>query len=124
VDRPGHTKDTGTLAVYAQPLGPAHYGDQADLEWAYVVDVRRKGVTVYPGYGTVVGLMAAGPQSPEVQVQALYEKYRPRARRRIRAGVRALARLGWAVNPVPVEGYETLGLGGKHVPHPVKRSTP
>jgi hypothetical protein len=102
VDGPGNTKNTGSPAVYAQALGPQHYGDQADLEWAYVVDVRRKGITVYGGYGTVATLRAAGPQRPEVHLEILHDDYVPKVRRRIRAGMRALLKLGWAVNPAPI----------------------
>jgi hypothetical protein len=61
VDRPDDAPNTGEPAIYSQALGPSHYGDQGDLEWAYVVDVARKGITIYAGYGTVQELMAPGP---------------------------------------------------------------
>jgi hypothetical protein len=103
VDEVGDTKDTGTLAIDAQPLGPSHSGNQADLEWADVVDIRHKSVTVCAGCGMAEDLMAAGPQVPEVQLETLYEEYRPSVRRRIRARVRALVNLYWAINPAPVQ---------------------
>lgn len=98
-------KEQGRPAVYTEPLGPRHLGEQADLEWAYVLDVPRRALYVYGGYGTAAQLLEHGPTDPAARVEDFYPEYQAKYRRRIRAAVRSLGRLGWSVNPaaVPVQ---------------------
>ena len=90
VDRP---------AAFAEAFDAAtHCTDQADLEWVYVADVNARSLWVYGGFGTAQELIARGEADPAGHAEDLLPQYRRRTRARIRALVRSLRRLGWAVN--------------------------
>jgi hypothetical protein len=88
-------------AVFAEAFHAAHFSNQGDLEWLYVVDVNARALRVYGGHGTAKELIAQGEANPADYALQLIPQYQRPTRARIRGLVRSLGRLGWAVNGRP-----------------------
>ncbi len=91
----------GTPAVFRGPPTAEAFGDQADLEWVYVLDTDAQTVRVYGGYGSARKLMKADPVDPTAYLEAIRDEYKAQVIETIQSGLGAIRSAGWQVNPVP-----------------------
>ncbi|MBY0525575.1 MAG: hypothetical protein K2R98_19375 [Gemmataceae bacterium] len=91
--------DNGRDCVWHEELSSAHYGNQGDLEWVYVVDVEQRTVKVYGNdYGTPAEHIRRGTVDPCKYAACLKPEYRDKERGETMSVVGRIVGLGWMVN--------------------------
>lgn len=96
------TNGAGRRAIWSEVLTEAHYGNQGDLEWVYVVNIHAQTIRVYSnGYGTPAEHMAQGPVDPRTYADCLIETYQTEARSQVSVVMDEIQDNGWVVNPIP-----------------------
>lgn len=73
-------------------------GCQGDLEWVYFVDVDRKNINVYAGYGTPSELVAKGKADPMSQVDSVMPAYASAEAEAVLEAIRMVDKTGWTLN--------------------------
>lgn len=90
-----------TPAIYHDRLKSSHYGRQSDLEWVYVVDLKKRSVKVYGGgYDDCAPqvFVRRGTVDPRREAGQMTDEYRDRYLGRICAALDRLQEQGWTVN--------------------------
>lgn len=98
--------DDGKPAVFGKALGLDEFGNQADLEWVFVIDLNALAVRIYGGgYTGKIPQVAIerGPVDPISYANQLKTEYQESERATIRGLVAALAQVGFPVNPKPTK---------------------
>jgi hypothetical protein len=89
-------------AQYAEKFEPKHLGDQADLEWIYVVDLYAKTVSIYGGGYTGKSPQAAfkkGCADPLSYVDCLVDEAKDDERTAIKEAIKGIEAWSFKVNP-------------------------
>jgi hypothetical protein len=87
------------LAIFNEPLKDSHFGNQGDLEWIYVVDLKAKSINVYSGgYESPDEILPRGVVDPRSYAEHLIEEAQVRERSEIAAHMDRLMDLGWNLN--------------------------
>ena len=91
----------GRPAAFQGPPAAQAFGDQGDLEWVYFMDVDAKTVHVYGGYGLAQDIMKNRPTAPMLYLEAIRDEYQVEIGECIQAGLAAIRKAGWKINPIP-----------------------
>ncbi|CAB5221305.1 hypothetical protein UFOVP244_131 [uncultured Caudovirales phage] len=85
-------------AEYDAALDKSHLGNQADLEWIYVVDADARNVSVYAGVETPAETDLNKTTDPYTQVNSYREESKEGLRADITSGIERLKAVGFSVN--------------------------
>jgi hypothetical protein len=103
IDRDDHGRsDSGLhegLAIFHEPLKHSHFGNQGDLEWIYVVDLKARNIAVYSGdYESPDEILPRGAVDPMSYADQLIPDAQADERSEIAAHMDKLMDLGWTFN--------------------------
>ena len=90
-------------AEYDSEFKLEHLGNQFDLEWIYIVDVKQKSVNIYGGgYSGKVPQIAfkKGFVNPESYSKQLHDEYQSSTLNEIKKAVKNIESLGFKVNKI------------------------
>jgi hypothetical protein len=85
-----------SLAVFTGQLCRSHYGDQGDLEWVYLVDLKARKITIWGGgHGTPTDHIDGGVVDPLSYADQICDEYQEQERAIIANQTDSLITLGW-----------------------------
>jgi len=90
------TYESDEAQYYAPKLKREHLGNQGDLEWIYVIDIKTKSVNIFNGSQTNV--IKNKLENPENYCKCLYEEYRADEIKETRDLIKSIQDLGYSVN--------------------------
>ena len=102
------------LAVYYGDLKPEHFGEQGDLEWVYLVNLKARTITVWGCWcGDPAELRKRGPVDPRKYATLLRDddpnvNYQGRSFLAIQANMTKLTRQGWTITRPKARGQGWL----------------
>jgi hypothetical protein len=86
-------------AHYPGGVTATAFGRQGDVEWAYLVDLPRREVTVWATPGEPEACLASPATDPRVSADYLIREARAPERARVERAMDALVGLGWTITP-------------------------
>ncbi|QDU20590.1 hypothetical protein [Urbifossiella limnaea] len=76
------------------------WGNQGDLEWLYLIDVKASTITVYGGdYGDPEEHLGVGPVDPRLETLSFEDSYQPTRLIQITRAMKSLRDAGWSITP-------------------------
>jgi hypothetical protein len=92
--------EQGLPPITHGPLEVRHFGNHGDLEWIYLVNVKRRGLTIFGGeFGAVEVHFARGAVDPLSYADRLRADCQEDERMRIRVAMDQLMDQGWDITP-------------------------
>ncbi len=82
-------------AVYQEKAERRHFGNQGDLEWAYLVDTEKRVVRVYRVHSHYIRLVQVDPRS---YADELLDEYQEKERYEIALAMDQIVEAGWTIN--------------------------
>jgi hypothetical protein len=86
------------LAIFNEPLRDSHFGNQGDLEWIYVVDLKKRNINVYACGEDAAEAAKGPPTDPLSYADQLIPEAQVEERSEIAARMDKLMDMGWTIN--------------------------
>jgi len=84
---------TSTPAEYLAKINLAQFGEQSDLEWVYYLDIDKKQLQIFQGFGSPEEILAKGLADP------LEDEDRVDTIKKIKTALTEIKKAGFKVNP-------------------------